>query len=169
MIKNALSAVEIILKVKDVLLNENEKKIVIKLILYFDNSNFFEPENKVQYSFMDKKGLLTKKHYFHDYLKKHADVISDALSESADKDLIDKLKGFKKINKETHKLIEEFEITPREIKEFKNRELPRLKKIIDYYQMVMCYAIISLIETLNIEDRRVSKVNFQRIIDNYEK
>jgi len=169
MIKDALSAVEIILKVKDVLLNENEKKIVIKLILYFDNSNFFDPENKVQYSFMDKKGLLTKKHYFHEYLKKHADSISDALSESTDKDLIEKLKGFRKINKETQNLIEEFEITPKEIRDFKNSELPRLKKIIDYYRMVMCYAVISLIETLNIEDNKISKLNFRKIVNSYDK
>lgn len=168
MIKEIFSLIEVILKVKNVILNDNEKKIVIKLILSFDKSSFFEPDNTVQYSFMSIKGKLTKIHYFQDYLIKHSDAISEAISESNDSILIEKLKGFKRINKESQQKLEALKIMPNEVKKFRNSELPKLKSIINHYRIVMCYAVISLIDTVKIDERKVTKANFKRIVNDFE-
>jgi len=168
MIKDVFTVIEIIQKVKAVALNENEKKIVVKLILSFDKSNFFEPSNAVQYAFNNNKSKLKKIHYFQEYLSKHADAISEALSESNDTVLIEKLKGFKKINIESQQKLEMLNISPYDLKRYANSELPKFKKVIDYYRTVMCYAVISLIETIEVDDRKVSKTGFLKIIKDFE-
>lgn len=55
-------------RVKGLLLNEQEKQIVKELVIRFDESNLFDPENHVKYALINHKGHLVKYHYYQDYL-----------------------------------------------------------------------------------------------------
>jgi hypothetical protein len=152
-----IKIIDVIGKVKDLLLNEHEKQIIKDLVLKLDQSNLFDPKNDIKYALINKNGTLEKYHHYQKYLDKHADVISKALSRTSNKQLIEKLKGFKTVNKEFHKLDEEFDTSDEEISLYKGKELPRLREIIDRYRWLMSQCILSLIQSVDIEISTVKK------------
>jgi len=81
------------------------------------------------------------------------------LSQTDNVQLIEKLKGFKTVNKEFGKLFEEFEVSDEEINLYKGEELPRLREIIDRYRWLMSQCILSLIQSVDIEISTVKKEN----------
>jgi hypothetical protein len=77
-----IKIIDVIGKVKDLLLNEHEKQIIKDLVLKLDQSNLFDPKNDIKYALINKNGTLEKYHHYQKYLDKHADVISKALSKT---------------------------------------------------------------------------------------
>jgi hypothetical protein len=155
-------------KVKDLLLNEHEKQIIKDLVLKLDQSNLFDPKNDIKYALINKNGTLEKYHHYQKYLDKHADVISKALSKTSNKQLIEKLSGFRTVSKEFIKLDEQFEATDDEISVYKGKELPRLRETIDRYRWLMSQCIMTLILSVNIEISTVKTENFVKIREIYE-
>jgi hypothetical protein len=150
-------------RVRNLLLNEHEKQIVKTLVLKFDESSLFDPKNTVKYALISNKGNFSKLYLYEDYLKRHARIISSALSQTENVQLIEKLKGFKTVNKEFGKLHEEFEISDEEINLYKGEELPRLREIIDRYRWLMSQCILSLIQSVDIEISTVKVDNFRAV------
>lgn len=148
-------------RVKDLLLNEQEKQIVKELVIRFDESNLFDPGNHVKYALINHKGHLEKYRYYQDYLHKHAKIISKALAKAKDKQLIDKLSGLRTANKQFIQQDEEFELSDKDIHDYRGKELSRLREIIDRYRWVMCMCILSLIQTVDVEIPSVKKSNFE--------
>ena len=152
-------------RVKDLLLNEQEKQIVKELVIRFDESNLFDPANQVKYALINHKGNLEKYRYYQDYLQKHAKIISKALAKAKDKQLIDKLSGLRIANKQFIQLDEDFELSDKDIHDYRGQELPRLRETIDRYRWVMSMCMLSLMEFLDIEIISVRKHNFQTVVD----
>ncbi len=152
-------------RVKDLLLNEQDKLIVKELVIRFDESNLFDPENHVEYALINHKGHLEKYHFYQKHLEKHAIIISKALAKAKDKQLIDKLSGLRIANKQFIQLDEEFELSNKDIHDYRGKELPRLRETIDRYRWVMSMCMLSLMESLDIEIISVRKHNFQTIVD----
>jgi hypothetical protein len=150
--------------VKDLLLNEHEKQIIKDLVLKLDQSNLFDPKNDIKYALINKKGTLEKYHHYQKYLDKHADVISKALSKTSNKQLIEKLSGFRTVSKEFIRLDEQFEVSDEEINIYRGKELPRLRETIDRYRWLMSQCILTLIQTVNIEIATIRVKNFEEII-----
>ena len=155
-------------RVKDLLLNEQEKQIVKELVIRFDESNLFDPENQVKYALINHKGHLEKYHFYQKHLDKHAKIISKALAKAKDKQLIDKLSGLRIANKQFIQLDEEFELSETDIHEYRGKELPRLRETIDRYRWVMSMCILSLIQTVDVEISAVRIENFREIGGMYE-
>lgn len=159
-----IKIIDVIGKVKDLLLNEHEKQIIKDLVLKLDQSNLFDPKNDIKYALINNKGNLEKYHHYQKYLDKHADVISKALGKTSNKQLIEKLSGFRTVSKEFIKLDEQFEVSDEEIKQYKGKELPRLRESIDRYRWLMSQCILALIQTVNIETSTVKEDNFKDVI-----
>ncbi len=155
-------------RVKDLLLNEQEKQIVKELIIRFDESNLFEPANQVKYALINHKGNLEKYHFYQKHLDKHAKIISKALAKAKDKRLIDKLSGLRIANKQFIQLDEEFELSEEDVNHHRGNELPRLRETIDRYRWVMSMCILSLIQTIDVEISTVRIENFSEIGRMYE-
>ena len=163
-INDIIKIIDVIGKVKDLLLNEHEKQIVKDLVLKFDESNLFDPRNDIKYAMINNKGKLAKYHYYKEYLDKHASVISEALSKTNNKQLIEKLSGFRTVSKEFIKFKEEFEVTDEEINLFRGRELPSLRETIDRYRWIMSQCILTLIESVVVEISSIKKENFEEMV-----
>lgn len=156
--------IDVIGKVKDLLLNEHEKQIIKDLVLKLDQSNLFDPRNDIKYALINKNGTLEKYHHYQKYLDKHADVISKALSKTSNKQLIEKLSGFRTVSKEFIKLDEQFETKDEEISIYRGKELPSLRETIDRYRWLMSQCILTLIETSKVSITIVKDENFITII-----
>jgi hypothetical protein len=102
-------------------------------------------------------------------LDKHADVISKALGKTSNKQLIEKLSGFRTVSKEFIRLDEEFNATDEEINIFRGKELPRLRETIERYRWLMSQCILALMNTIDIEVSTIRKENFRTLIDMLEK
>jgi hypothetical protein len=152
-------------RVRNLLLNEHEKQIVKTLVLKFDESSLFDPKNTVKYALISNKGNLEKYHHYQKYLDKHADVITKALSKTSNKQLVEKLSGFRTVSKEFIRLDEQFEASDEEINIYRGKELPRLRETIDRYRWLMSQCILTLIQTVNIEISTVNLGNFKAIIE----
>jgi hypothetical protein len=163
-----IKIIDVIGKVKNLLLNEHEKQIIKDLVLKLDQSNFFDPKNDIKYALINNKGNFEKYHHYQKYLDKHADVISKALSKTSNKQLIEKLSGLRTLSKEFIKLNEQFEATDEEISIYKGKELPRLRETIDRYRWLMSQCILTLIQSVNIEISTVKTENFIKIREIYE-
>jgi hypothetical protein len=159
-----IKIIDVIGKVKDLLLNEHEKQIIKDLVLKLDQSNLFDPKNDIKYALINNKGNLEKYHHYQKYLDKHADVISKALGKTNNKQLIEKLSGFRTVSKEFIRLDEQLEVTDEEINIYRGKELPRLRETIDRYRWLMSQCILTLIQTVNIEIATVKKENFQTLV-----
>lgn len=159
-----IKIIDVIGKVKDLLLNEHEKQIIKDLVLKLDQSNLFDPKNDIKYALINNTGNLDKYHHYQKYLDKHADVISKALGKTNNKQLIEKLSGFRTVSKEFIRLDEQFEVTDEEIKQYRGKELPRLREAIDRYRWLMSQCILTLIQTVKIEISTVKKENFQTLV-----
>jgi hypothetical protein len=168
-ISEIIAIVEIIGKVKNLLLNEDEKKIVKNLVLTFDEGNLFNPNNKTKYALIGNTGNFTYLFHYQKYLEKHARAVSKALGATKNSQLIDKLSGFRTVIKEFIQLNEEFEISDDEIETIKGKELPRLRGEIDRYRWIISQCILTLIDSVNIEISTVKKENFRAIIASYNK
>lgn len=164
-----MAMIDGICRVRNLLLNEHEKQIVKTLVLKFDESSLFDPKNTVKYALISNKGNFSKLYLYEDYLKRHGRIISSALSQTDNVQLIEKLKGFKTVNKEFRRLFEEFEASDEEINLYKDEELPRLREIIDRYRWLMSQCILSLIQSVDIEISTVKKENFQTLVALLEK
>jgi hypothetical protein len=156
-------------RVKNLLLNEHEKQIVKNLVLKFDESNLFDPKNDVKYALIGKTGKFSKLYLYEDYLKRHADVISKALGKSNNKQLTEKLSGFRTVSKEFIRLNEEYEATNEEITIYSGKELPRLRETIDRYRWLMSMCILSLIKTVNVEISSVKIESFEEVVKKLNK
>lgn len=150
-------------RVRNLLLNEHEKQIVKTLVLKFDESSLFDPKNTVKYALISNRGNFSKLYLYEDYLKRHGRIISSALSQTDNVELIEKLKGFKTVNKEFGKHFEEFEVSDEEINLHEGDELPRLREIIDRYRWLMSQCILSLIQSVDIEISTVKVDNFRAV------
>lgn len=159
-----IKIIDVIGKVKDLILNEHEKHLIKDLVLKLDQSNLFDSNNDIRYALINKNGTLEKYHHYQKYLDKHADVISKALSKTSNKQLIEKLSGFRTLSKEFIKLDEQFEVTDEEISVYKGKELPRLRETIDRYRWLMSQCILTLIVTSKVEIATVKIDNFTDII-----
>ena len=158
-----MAMIDGICRVRNLLLNEHEKQIVKTLVLKFDESSLFDPKNTVKYALISNKGNFSKLYLYEDYLKRHGRIISSALSQTDNVQLIEKLKGFKTVNKEFRRLFEEFEASDEEINLYKDEELPRLREIIDRYRWLMSQCILSLIQSVDIEISTVKVDNFRAV------
>jgi hypothetical protein len=168
-INEIIAIVEVIGKVKHLLLNEDEKQIVKDLVLKLDEGNLFNPKNKTNYALVGNTGNFTYLYHYQKYLDKHARAISKALGATKNVQLIDKLSGFRTVIKEFIQLDEELEISDNELATNKGKELPRLREDIDRYRWIISQCILTLIETVNIEISTVMKENFKSIIASYNK
>jgi hypothetical protein len=164
-----IKTIDVIGKVKDLLLNEQEKQIVKDLVLKLDEGNLFNPKNKTKYALIGNTGNFTYLFHYQKYLDKHARAISKALGATKNAQLIDKLSGFRTVIKEFIQLNEEFEISDDERIIYKGKELPRLREDIDRYRWIISQCILTLLDTVNIEISAVKKENFKSIIDSYNK
>jgi hypothetical protein len=164
-----IKTIDVIGKVKDLLLNEQEKQIVKDLVLKLDEGNLFNPKNKTKYALIGNTGNFTYLFHYQKYLDKHARAISKALGATKNAQLIDKLSGFRTVIKEFIQLNEEFEISDDERIIYKGKELPRLREDIDRYRWIISQCILTLLDTVNIEISTVRKDNFKSIIASYNK
>ena len=155
-------------RVKNLLLNEEEKQIIKDLVLKFDESNLFDPKNDVKYALIGKSGNLSKLYIYENYLKRHASIISKALGKTNNKQLIEKLSGFRTMSKEFIRLAEQFEVTEEEIKQYRGKELPRLRETIDRYRWLMSQCIMTLMSSIDLEVSTIKKENFERLIESIE-
>lgn len=163
-ISEIISIIDGIGRVKNLVLNEQEKKIVKELVINFDESNLFDPANQIKYALINNKSNLDKRHYYQKYLEKHASIISNALTNTQDNDLIEKLSGLRTVNKEFQKLDEEFELTDKEINEYLGKEVPRLRDAIDRYRWVMSMCILSLVNSMAVNIPAVKTENFKTLV-----
>jgi hypothetical protein len=163
-ISEIIAIVEIIGKVRNLLLNEDEKKIVKNLVLTFDEGNLFNPNNKTKYALIGNTGNFTYLFHYQKYLEKHARAVSKALGATKNSQLTDKLSGFRTVIKEFIQLIEEFEVSDDEIETTKGKELPRLRGDIDRYRWIISQCILTLIDSVNVEISAVKKENFEALI-----
>ncbi|PKM88829.1 MAG: hypothetical protein CVU85_03535 [Firmicutes bacterium HGW-Firmicutes-10] len=163
-----IKIIDVIGKVKDLLLNEQEKQIVKDLVLKLDEGNLFNPKNKTKYALIGNTGNFTYLYHYQKYLDKHARAVSKALGATKNAQLIDKLSGFRTVIKEFIQLDEEFEISDDELVIYRGKELPRLREDIDRYRWIMSQCIMSLINTVNMEISTVKKENFIKIGEIYE-
>lgn len=162
-----ITIVETIGKFKNLLLNKEEKRIIKNLVLILDEGTLFNPKNKTKYALIGKTGNFTYRYHYQDYLKKHAGAVSEALGETQNVQLTEKLSGFRTVIKEFAQLDEEFEVSDYEIETYRSKELPRLRSDIDRYRWILSQCILSLIDTVNIEISTVRRENFDTIVATY--
>lgn len=167
-ISKIITIVETVGKFKNLLLNKEEKKVIKNLVLILDEGTLFNPKNKTKYALIGKTGNFTYRHHYQDYLKKHAWAISEALGETHNVQLTEKLSGFRTVIKEFAQLDEEFEISDDEIETYRGKELPRFRAEIDRYRWLLSQCLLSLIDTVNIEISTVRRENFETIVETYK-
>lgn len=160
-----IALIEVIGKVKNLLLNEHEKQIVRVLILSLDEGNLFSPKKQAKYAFVHQNGNLNRLYHYQKYLDQHAQAISKAIGEAKQLELIEKLEGLRNLNKEFKAFDEEFDTEDEEIKLYTGIEFPKLRKLIDYYRGVMSQSILTLIDSVDIEISTVRLENFKAIIE----
>ena len=152
-------------RVKNLLLNEEEKQIVKVLILSLDQGNLFNPKKNAKYAFVHKNGNLNRLRHYQKYLNQHAHAITKVIGAAKQHELVEKLEGLRNLNKEFKAYDEEFDIEDDNIKLFIDMEYPPLRNLIDYYRGVMSYSILTLIESVDINISTVNIENFRAIIE----